>query len=30
MDPNATYQEALDELWDLSELVPLGAVLFLE
>jgi hypothetical protein len=30
VDPSATHQEALDELWCLCELVPLGAVLCLE
>lgn len=30
VDPSDTHQEALDELWYLCELVPLGAVLCLE
>lgn len=30
VDPSATHQEAMGELWDLSELVALGAVRFLE
>lgn len=30
MESSVTHQEAQDELWYLSELVPLGAVLCLE